>query len=230
MKRLPIPTAFFGAALRVAAFVAAAVLTTGCTPHQPQAVVPVHAREPKYVVDVSGSFEAQLETKAWPFLQKILRDFYRDRAGEDDLLIIGQISAVPVAPLFEGSPKSFAKKYGNAAAFRELLKSYSNPNGSRVHDSVADVARYASRYLTDQNQAFLCVLSDFEENFPDPKQSEERLVQALTPFARGNAAVGFYWVDLRFVGLWETNLKRAGVKNFVVRSSIEADPQLPRWE
>lgn len=209
-------------------------LASGCTRHQPRAVVPVKAREPKYVlavvIDVSGSFDRLLEDKAWPFLQKILRDFYRDRAGEEDLLLIGQVSAEPVAPIFEGSPRSFARKFGNAKAFRELLKSHSDPNGSRVHDSIADVARYASRYVTDQNQAFLCVLSDFEENFPEPEKSEERLVQALATFARENAAVGFYWVGLPYVSRWETNLKRAGVKNFVVRSAIEADPQLPKWD
>lgn len=206
----------------------------GCTPHQPQVVVPVKPREPKYVlavvIDTSGSFDRVLEEKAWPFLQKLLRGFYRDRAGEDDLLIIGQISAIPVAPIFEGSPKSFARKYGSATAFRDLLRTHSNPAGSRVHDSVADVARYAARYVTDDNQAFLCVQSDFEDNFPEPEKSEERLVQALAPFARKNAAVGFYWVDIRFMDRWERNLKRAGVLNGVVRSAIEADPQLPVWD
>jgi hypothetical protein len=213
---------------------ALALAPAGCTPYQPPAAVaPVKQREPKYVltvvVDVSGSFDRQLDEKAWPFLQKVIRDFYRDRAGEDDLLVIGQISAVPVAPIFEGSPRAFARRYGSAAAFRDLLREKSNPNGSRVHDSVADVARYAARYSTDANQTFLCVLSDFEENFPDPDKSEERLVQALAAFARPTAAVGFYWVDLRHLDRWERNLRRAGVAHSVVRSGIEADPPLPSF-
>lgn len=211
-----------------------AVAPVGCTPYQPPpSVAPVKQREPKYVlavvIDVSGSFDRQLEEKAWPFLQKVIRDFYRNRAGEDDLLVIGQISATPVAPLFEGSPRSFAKQFGSASAFRDLLKSRSDPRGSRVHDSVADVARYVARYSTDLNQTFLCVLSDFEENFPGPEKSEARLVEALSAYARPTMSVGFYWVDLAYMAKWEGNLRRAGVKNFVVRSAIEADPQLPSF-
>jgi hypothetical protein len=207
----------------------------GCTRHDPASnLPPVQKRDAKYVlsvvIDVSGSFEDLLEEKAWPFLQRILRDFYRNRAGEDDVLIIGQISAVPVAPIFEGSPKSFARQYGNARAFQELLKTKANPSGSRVHDSVADVAEYALRYSTDQNQTFLCVLSDFDENFPKPNESEERLVKVLSKFARPNMAVGLYWLGLRFAAKWESNLRRAGVQNFIVASEIVADPKLPIFE
>jgi hypothetical protein len=212
-----------------------AAVVAGCTRHDPGGVVvPVQQRDAKYVlavvIDVSGSFVDRLEDKAWPFLQRVLRDFYRNRAGEDDVLIIGQISAVPVAPIFEGSPRAFARQFGNAQAFQGLLKSKANPKGSRVHDSVADVAEYALRYSTDQNQTFLCVFSDFEENFPEPKKSEERLVQVLSRFSRPNTAVGLYWVDLRFTTLWERNLQKAGVKNFVVASDIVVDPKLPIFE
>ena len=214
-----------------------ALAMAGCTRRQPPGVVvPVQQRQAKYVlivvIDVSGSFEDTLEEKAWPFLQKVLRDFYRNRVGDndDDVLVIGQISAVPVAPIFEGSPKAFARQYGRAAAFRDLLKSKSDARGSRVHDSIADTAEYGLRYATDQNQTFLCCLTDMDENFPEPKKSEERLVKVLSAFAKPNMAVGLYWVDLPFAAQWDRNLKRAGVKNYVITTGIVADPKLPVFE
>jgi hypothetical protein len=207
----------------------------GCTAYEPPPpVAAVKARQCKYclafAIDMSGSFDELMVERGYAFVQRVMRDFYRGRAGEDDVLIIGQLSGKPVAPIFEGSPQAFLRLYGSQSKFSALLKSKSSPNGSPINDGVAQVARYAARYITDDNQSFLCCLTDWEENFPEPEKSEARLVEALRAYARPNCSVGCYFADLRFIDRVETDLKLAGVKNFVVRSGIEIDPPLPKFE
>jgi hypothetical protein len=217
----------------VALFLAAGL--AGCTKYQPPAAAPaVKTRRASYVlaivIDMSSSFDELMAEKGFPFVQRVMRDFYRNRAGEDDVLIIGQVSALPVAPIFEGSPKSFMRLHGSQSKFMQLLKSKSHPSGSRINDGVADVARWAARYMTDDNQTFLCCLTDWEENFPEPEKSEARLVEALRLYTRPKTYVGCYFADLRFIDRVERDLKLAGVTNYVVRSGIEADPPMPHFE
>jgi hypothetical protein len=113
-----------------------------------------------------------------------------------------------------------------------LLKR-SNPYGSRIYDGIGDALDYllSEPGVADgKTRAALFVLSDFEDNFPEPEKSEKRVVQGLTTFAKKKGVVGFYFLEHPRVPTWRAHLQEAGVKNWVCESEIVAYPPLPSFE
>lgn len=182
------------------------------------------------VPDMSGSFTSIMSEHGWPFMTTLLRNFKRDLAGEDKTrIVIGQISGVPQGPIFDGSLRSFGKKMGGASDFHGFIRSHANLGGSRVFDSIRETVEYATQFVGPDTRAGVFILSDMDNTIGAP-DAEEKLVQAFAAWGKKGGSVGMYWVDLDKVAKWRENLRRAGVKNFVVESKIAADPTFPSYE
>lgn len=212
-----------------------AAALAGCSKYEPPPRTDTFAQdEPNYVmvvaIDMSGSYASVADEKAYAALTGMIRQFYRDRSGEKDKLVIAQISGTPQAPIWEGTPKDFARQFGKAD-FRAFLRSKSNAGGSRVFDSISDALDYSMQYVSGKGRACLTCFTDFEDNLSKPG-GEERLVQTLTRFSARGGTVGCYWVGMPFVERWSANLKRAGFppKGYVVSSAINDNPPLPTFE
>jgi hypothetical protein len=185
---------------------------------------------------MSGSYSEQMRTdsgKAYRFLMRVVDAFFRDRIGSNDRIVITQISSVDRAMLWDGSPRALREEFPSPDAFRDFLLAHSNPNGSRVHDSIAD----ALDYMMDRpgvaqktTKSAVIVLSDMQENFPEPERSMARLTQALASYGRLGGVVGLYWVDQTLVPGWRKRLQSAGLRSWVVESDIVASPTLPNFE
>ncbi|MFL5328599.1 MAG: hypothetical protein ACJ8C4_06760 [Gemmataceae bacterium] len=226
---------------RVLAFILAAVGSlgaVGCGAYEPPPnPVVMQAEDPDFVcvimLDVSGSYESKMldDGKAWKAIMNLLQEFYRNRANENDVLVIGQIGAPGhAAPLFEGSPRAFRKTFGDPASFRTFLKANSSSQGSRIFDSICDVLSYTSGRMSGKTKAGVFLFTDFEDNASAPG-GEERFVQTMTDFGkRGQVSVGCYWVGMNELAKVDRDLRRTGIKNFVVDSSITAEPRLPHFE
>ena len=123
--------------------------------------------------------------------------------------------------------------FPSATEFRNFLLTKSHPAGSRIHDGVADALDYL---LSDpgvakgKTRTALFVLSDFDDNAPNPAQSEQRLVQGLNAFGKKNSVVGFYFLEHPRVPMWRRHLQQSGIKNWVCESEIVAYPPLPTFE
>ena len=211
----------------------------GCTPAAPPQnnPSPLNIEPPSYVLivvlDLSGSYAKFMDDgKAWNAVSKTIREFYRNRMGEHDKLVIGQISGVTVAPIFSGSPKAFGRECQSAGSFKDLLKKNSDPNGSPVHASTEATLRYGMQFMSPSNNTFLAVFSDFDENFPEPEKTETKLVATLAEFARKGGACGCYWLSLGQVSKWHANLVKAGFPSnkMVVSGIIEAEPAFPQFD
>ena len=68
------------------------------------------------------------------------------------------------------------------------------------------------------------VLSDFDDNFPNPEKSEKRVADSLKAFAKTNGVVGFYFLEHPRVPLWRDHLRKSGIKQWVCESEIVAYP------
>jgi hypothetical protein len=221
-----------------ALFLAAAALVSaaGCfTKYQPPADVKTFERDDVgYVLalnlDVSGSFLRLMEERGWPFVAKLVRQFFRDRDTESDQIIISQLSGAPgQGPIWKGSPRDFRRKFGGAGAFKSYLGQFS-PSGSRIFDSVTESLGYAQQHAGGKTKLLLVVLSDFEDNASAPG-GEERLVRALDEFSRANGRVGFYWLPPTAAQTWEGHLKRLfPADRYVVVPDIVDAPKLPNLE
>lgn len=211
----------------------------GCTPATPPqpASAALNIEPPSYVLiivlDLSGSYVHYMNNgKAWNAVNKTIREFYRNRMGEHDKLVLGQISGRTVAPIFSGSPKAFGRECQSAGSFKELLSKQSDPAGSPVHASTEATLRYGMTFMSPTNSTFLAVFSDFDENFPEPQKTEASLVATLAEFAKKGGACGLYWLSLDQVTKWQENLTKAGfpANKMVVSGVIEAEPVFPHFD
>lgn len=225
--------------IRLSIFTSMLSALAGCTPAtppQPQSAA-LTIEPPSYVLiivlDLSGSYARFMDDgKAWNAVTKTIREFYRNRMGENDKLVIGQISGVTVAPIFSGSPKAFGRECQNAGSFKALLAKNSDPHGSPVHASTEATLRYGMQFMSPTNSTFLAVFSDFDENYPDPVTTEAKLVSALTEFSKKGGACGLYWLSLGQVTKWHDHLVNAGfpANRMVVSGIIEAEPVFPQFD
>lgn len=210
--------------------------TPACTPHTPrgQHAPVIQSKTPRdtlgIVFDLSGSFEDMMSEHGWPFAVRVLKDFKRELAGEDGTqIVLAQISGERQGPIFDGSLRSFGRKIHSRDDFQLFLRSHAQASGSRVFDSIRETVDHVMLSVGDDTRAAVIILSDMADNASDPG-AEERLVQAFAAFAKKGGSVGIYWCDVDKVARWNENLRRAGVKHFVVESRIAADPTFPNYE
>ncbi len=222
---------------------AAALLVAGCTKYSEQDDAPQVSlgREDAdcmivIAVDLSGSFADQMtrDGKAYAFTMRVADNYFRNSIGTKNRIVIAQLSAPDRQPLlWDGTPVQLRQDFAAAADFRDFLLSKSHPAGSRIHDGVADALDYV---LSDpgvangKTRTALFVLSDFDDNAPNPAQSEQRLVQGLHAFGKKNGVVGFYFLEHPKVPIWRRHLQQSGIKNWVCESEIVAYPPLPTFE
>ncbi|MCA9077359.1 MAG: hypothetical protein KDA93_20195 [Planctomycetaceae bacterium] len=195
-------------------------------------------QESQYVLtvllDMSGSFQHEMTDggKAHRFNMRIIDRYFRDRLGNNDQLVIAQISGESRTLLWQGTPLQLRKDFPSATAFGEFLKSKSDPHGSLVHDAIASTVDYI---LADPNvsngtaKSALFVLSDLADTSSSP-ESKERALQSLAAYGQAGGVVGLYYVDQSLVPEWRTNLRLAGVQESCVEADIVGTPNLPSFE
>ena len=188
------------------------------------------------VLDVSGSFIEYVNEdsgKAYYYILSLIDKFFRNRLGSDDKIVLAQLSATDKSLLWDGSPRTLRQSFPDAKAFRKFMLERSNPNGSRVHDGIADALDYVMDYpgvAAAKTKSAIFVLSDMDDNFPNPEQSKARLVKALSDYSCIGGAIGIYWCDQSLVPVWRKHLRQSGIRSWVVESEIVADPTVPSFD
>jgi len=207
-----------------------------CMDEVPPFVAPKYDYVLAIVLDTSGSFARNMQSgraRAYRFFMRATDDFFRDRMGSDDRIVIAQLSAEQKTLLWEGQPLSLKRRFPDSEAFRSFLMENSNPSGSRVYSATADTLNYVmdmAGIVDGHTQVLVLVLSDMESNLEDLVDSRERVRSALKRFSRFKGGIGFYWVSQTRVPEWRGYGKEAGIQNFVVESEIVEEPELPRYE
>src|SRR5665213_2803801 len=145
---------------------------------------PVVENENDYVlavlIDLSGSFSREFAErgKAHSFLLRIVDTYFRDRIGTNDQIIIAQISAADRSLLWQGTPLELRREFPSAAKFRDFLLSKADPTGSLVHDALTQTCDYVMSQpsvASGRAKSAVFVLSDMEDNGPEPGESKERV-------------------------------------------------------
>lgn len=224
-------------------FLASMLILMGCTKHSEQddATQITLGREDAdtmivIAVDLSGSFADRMtrDGKGYEFTMRVVDNYFRNSVGTKNRIIIVQLSAPDRQPLlWDGTPIELRRDFPSAVEFRDFLLKKSHPAGSRIHDGVADALDYVlsdAGVAKGKTRSALFVLSDFDDNAPNPMKSEQRLVQGLNAFGKKNGVVGFYFLEQPKVPIWRQHLQQSGVKNWVCESEIVASPPLPSFE
>ncbi len=213
---------------------AAALILVGCEQRGPEKPVPVFNQQCDYmlvaVVDVTGSYLDILEKKGFPLLLATCDQYFSNRVGANDRLVLARVSGSERALLWDGPPLALRESFGDAAAFRRFLENQAG-GGSRVYDSVADAATYCMDFPgVAHEKTCLMVLSDMEDNFPDSAQSRARMLKALSAYAKKGGSVGFYFVGQLEVAGLRQDLAACGFKHLpVIESELVVSPALPTF-
>lgn len=227
---------------RIRTAAAAALLVAGCTKHSDdldQRVVSLERENSDGIVliaiDLSGSFADFMtrDGKAYEFILRVADGYFRNSIGTNNRIVIAQLSATDRALLWDGTPVQLRQDFPNADRLRDYLFAKSHPAGSRIHDGVSETLEYAVSDLGvagGKTRAAVLVLSDFDDNAPNPEKSERRLVDSLQAFGRTGGVVGFYFLDHPRVAVWRRHLQASGVKQWACESGIVAYPPLPSFE
>ena len=185
------------------------------------------------IVDMSGSFSGEMAEngRAYAFANSILDKYFKDRIGTNDKLLIGQLSGRNEFLLWQGTPLQLRQDFASAQSFADFLRSKANPNGSPVHDAIAQTIEYVldePGVSSGKAKAAIFVLSDMlDTSAPD---SKEKALQQFANFGKNGGVVGLYYVDQHLVTDWRSELRKAGVKEFCVESGIVSRPRLPTFE
>lgn len=185
-----------------------------------------------FVLDTSGSFLPKMfdgNARGYKFFMKSSVQFFRNRMGEHDRILISQLSANNRTLLWEGAPMSLHRRFGSSAALKQFILENSDPYGSRVHAALADTFDYINGLPgVQQGTTKVCVivLSDMDDTAQEPAD-KQRMVDAFSRFAKINGSIGLYWVDQFCLNDCRQCLADAGIKNYVVESDIVEDPKLP---
>lgn len=214
------------------------VSTAGCEKRTPVEPTVFARADDEYrltiMVDLSGSFADKMadEGHAYRFALQVIDEYFRNRIGFNDTLVIAQISASKPL-LWEGKPLDLRREFPSAGAFRDFLLQKSDPNGSLVYDGIHTTLEYL---LMDpgvrggRTKSALLVLSDLVDTGPEPGPRARRLKQTLAEYAACGGTVGLYYVDTSLLGIWTKVLSETGVQEFAVESEIVGKPHLPTFE
>src|SRR5207247_699063 len=103
-----------------------------------------------FVLDTSGSFLPKMFRewggggRGYKFFMKACEQYFHNRMGDHDRILISQLSANNRTLLWEGAPIALRKRFGSAAALEKFILENSESNGSRVHAALADTFDYIS--------------------------------------------------------------------------------------
>ncbi len=216
------------------------LLFVGCEKYVETDSSPIQAPSREYmlvfVLDTSGSFTTKMfegDGLGYTFFLKASDQFFRDRMGADDRIVISQLSANTKTLLWEGTPLSLRKRFGNAQSLQEYITQRSDPAGSRVYAAVADTLDYVCELpgVTEgDTEVCVLVLSDMLDNSPTQEEDQQRMVDALRRISQANCAIGFYWVEQFRLSECRQCLLDAGIQDSVVECEIVDEPQLPAFD
>ncbi len=93
-----------------------------------------------FVLDTSGSFLPKMfgdSGRGYRFFTKASEQYFRNRMGEHDRILISQLSANKRTLLWEGARRNFRKRFGSSASLQQFIVENSDPYGSRSPWSVS---------------------------------------------------------------------------------------------
>lgn len=183
-------------------------------------------------IDVSGSFGEFMaeDGKAYEFALSAIDRYFNDRVGSNDQIIITQLSGSDPL-LWQGTPHQLRKDFRDPKAFRDYLVAHADQQGSRINDGLAESLDYVlSTYSLAHGNAktVALILSDMVDNQPDQQASDQRLIDALTRYAR-RGAIGFYFCDQSRLADIRKKMQKAGVRWYILEGDIHGNPPIPSF-
>lgn len=219
---------------------AVVLLSTGCLQPRDATTTPPPFRELEYdyvlavVLDCSGSFDQYMTSdrpEAFRFFARLSENFFRQRMGSSDRILLAQLSTGDRPLLWDGEPGGLRRRFPTPEAFASFLQAKSTKNGSHVYAGVASTLDYLVKRpgITENTTILTVVLSDMLDNDPNAVESKAELEDALRRYHNRNGHIGFYWVDQVAFDDVDQLLDNAGYPPRVWMGIVD-DPEIPDFE
>lgn len=188
------------------------------------------------VIDNSSSFRELMTDggHAYIFICSVIDKYFRDRIGsENDKILLVQISGSQKSIMWQGTPERFRRTFNSKNSFRDFLIGNAGPDGSLVHDGVAHALEHMMRMpnvSSGRAKSVLLILSDLDDNGPNPEQSEKRLFDDLVAYLQLGGHAGFYYADQLKMEHWRKKLTAAGYPLVPIECKENGNPALPDFE
>jgi hypothetical protein len=185
-----------------------------------------------FVLDISGSFTPRMfdgNGLGYKFFLRASDQYFRNRMGDHDRILISQLSAEKRTLLWEGAPLSLRRRFGDSAALRRFIEERSDPAGSRVYAALADTLDYIYELpgvSEGETEVCVLVLSDMYDTSETQQEDRQRMVNSLKRFSETNSCIGLYWVHQYCLNDCRQFLQDSGI-TYVIESEIVDDPSLP---
>ncbi len=216
----------------------------GCEERQEQSKKsPLAASEPgvliAFEIDTTGSFAEYFQSgngKAYVLMMDTLTQLSRDRAGENDRVILGVITGAGTKSLlWDGTPLQLRRDFDSPEALANFLMKHSNGNGSRIHDGIGDLLDYVMAVpgvAEGRTRTAVVALTDMDDNVGEEQASKKRLTDRMRRFAHMEGVMALYWVATDHLQEWRDAGRDCGFKpgHFVVESEIVSKPAVPSWD
>jgi hypothetical protein len=162
-----------------------------------------------FAVDTSVPYRQHLmtDTGLFEFWIGTINNYFRDRIGHDDKMIITQLSNDCDIDLWHGAPGDFTRTIDSPEALRRLIVTDTKP-ASRPYDALADTISYVLRLpgvSEGRTPAFVVVMSNMMD-----QTSPNKLIESLKRFRQAGGGIGFYWPDTRALPAVDDFMVKAG--------------------
>lgn len=213
---------------------------SGCQKRSAGSAAPPPFRDDKveyvltFVLDLSKKYSQHMgeDARSYNFFQKVSEKFFRQRMGEDDRILISQMSGRERALIWEGKPTSMRRHFPTSLAFNQFLERKSDPSGARVYAALADTFEYlAKRHDVDTETMMLTVILSDMIDISDGNTEEDRarMIDSLRNYRVAGGQLVLYWVDPSKVDEWDEILDEAGFPPRIWMDFVE-DPEIPEFE
>lgn len=192
------------------------VFCVGCGEYQEETPKPpkvVHPDEPHFLMvfalDMSSPFRERFlkETGTWKFVMETAANLQRDRVGENDEIVISQLSTERHSVLWQGSLRDLRRRFASPDDFKQFLI-----NNSKTAAAPSQGLANTIKYLTQlpgvserRTSVYIAAISSFEDCTGIPE-----LTLALKDLRRVGGTVEYYWVDTDAIETLQAAMMEAG--------------------
>jgi|GEM_PF-3461272 len=210
----------------------------GCERRDSANVSPFQQEPCDYVltiaIDLSDGFREYMtaDGKAYDLILRAIEQYFRDRIGGHDQIIITGLSGDDEPLLWQGTPQHLRREFPDSNAFRAFLIAHAKPNGCRLNDGIADAIDFTlntNSVARGKAKTALMILSRMIDDQPDQEASDARLMKSLTEYAH-RGYIGFYFCSQKRMKDVREKLKKAGIETQTIECGIHGKPPVPSFE
>ncbi len=208
------------------------LLSLGCEAAPPPSDSPLAGEPCDYVLLIAVDRDnVEANADVFDFILRVLDRYFHDRIGGHDQVIIAELSGNNRPLIFQGTPQALREKFPDSKAFREYLLAHGT-KGKRINTGIAEALEYLMQTYSvakGNAESVALILSDMNDDQPGQNESDRRLMNALTTYARkGN--LGFYFCDQIRMADIRQKMEQAGFQFYTLECDAFGRPPLPNFE